>query len=68
MSTEVEIQVKSTGPGGMTAAVEVGGWKLVLDPFMLEDYLDAVEARAALADPENTERIPWEDLKGKLGL
>jgi hypothetical protein len=35
---------------------------------MLEDYLDAIEAKMALRDPENAERIQWEQLKGELGL
>ena len=56
-----------------TKAVELAGarvspTKVLVTSFMLEDYLDAIEARMALRDPENAERISWEQLKGKLGL
>ena len=34
----------------------------------LEDQLDIEEARKALADPENRERIPLEQVKAMLGL
>lgn len=34
----------------------------------LEDYLDVAAARQALANPENDERIPWEQVKTGLGL
>ena len=34
----------------------------------VEDRLLAAEARKALADPEDRERIPWERLKAELGL
>ena len=34
----------------------------------LEDYLDVAAARQALANPENDERIPWEQVKAGLGL
>ena len=34
----------------------------------LEDYLDVAAARQALANPENNERIPWEQVKAELGL
>jgi hypothetical protein len=33
-----------------------------------EDRLLAAEARKALADPENRERVPWEQLRKELGL
>lgn len=33
----------------------------------LEDYLDVAAARQALANPENNERIPWEQVKAGLG-
>jgi len=42
--------------------------KVHLTKFMLEDYLDAIDAKLALADPDNTERIRWEQLKEDLGL
>ena len=34
----------------------------------LEDRDDLEAARAALADPENAELIPWEQVKAELGL
>ena len=34
----------------------------------LEDYLDVAAAHQALANPENNERIPWEQVKAGLGL
>lgn len=34
----------------------------------LEDRLDLEEARRALADPENRERVRWEKVKAELGL
>lgn len=34
----------------------------------LEDRDDLEAARAALADPENAEPIPWEQVKADLGL
>jgi prevent-host-death family protein len=34
----------------------------------LEDRDDLEAARAALADPENAESIPWEQVKADLGL
>lgn len=34
----------------------------------LEDAQDLDEARAALADPANRDRIAWSDLKTQLGL
>jgi hypothetical protein len=42
--------------------------KVSLTGFMLEDYLDAIDAKMALADPENADRIEWERLKAELGL
>jgi hypothetical protein len=70
MST-LEITRKSAGPEGSTIAPEqqapLAG-KILLAPFMLEDYVDALEAHAALEDPENSQRIPWEQLRDKLGL
>jgi hypothetical protein len=42
--------------------------KLRLAPFMQEDYIDSLAARHALSDPENTERVPWQQLKDQLGL
>ena len=34
----------------------------------LEDARDLDEVRAALADPENRDRVAWDDLKLRLGL
>jgi len=34
----------------------------------LEDARDLDDVRAALADPDNRERIGWDDLKAQLGL
>jgi prevent-host-death family protein len=34
----------------------------------LEDRDDVEAARAALADPDNQEEIPWEQVKADLGL
>lgn len=34
----------------------------------LEDARDLDEVRAALADPENRDRIGWEELKTRLGI
>jgi prevent-host-death family protein len=33
----------------------------------LEDARDLDEVRAALADPENQDRIPWDELKARIG-
>jgi hypothetical protein len=64
MSTIPEIKPRSAAPA--SAPVAPGTVQLV--GFMLEDYLDAIEAKLALAKPENTERIRWEQLKDELGL
>jgi len=61
MSTIPEATVK-------TAASPVAPPKVLVDHFMLEDYLDAIDAKMALADPENADRIEWEQLKAELGL
>ena len=50
------------------AGARVAPAKVQLTSFMLEDYLDAIDAKMALRDPENAERIQWEQLKGELGL
>jgi prevent-host-death family protein len=34
----------------------------------IEDAIDLADLEAALADPANRERIPWEDVKRQLGL
>jgi hypothetical protein len=49
---------------------ERGGCGLIaiVDPEELEDYLDLQDALEAEADPENQERIPWEQVKKELGL
>jgi prevent-host-death family protein len=33
----------------------------------IEDAQDLDEVRAALADPENHDRIPWDELKARIG-
>ena len=72
MTTDVEINKKSAGPEGATAVQDrttpSGGSKILMSPFMLEDYVDAVMAHTAMNDPENREPIPWERLKEQLGL
>jgi hypothetical protein len=40
----------------------------LVDPEDLEDYLDLQDALEAEANPENQERIPWEQVKQELGL
>lgn len=48
---------------------QVGSRQLaVVDLEELEDYLDLQDAIAAEANPENQERIPWEQVKQELGL
>ena len=71
MSTVPEIKPKSAGPAGVSAspgASVVGRSKVCLSTFMDEDYLDSIEAKLALNDPDNTERIRWQQLKEELGL
>jgi prevent-host-death family protein len=34
----------------------------------IEDAIDLADLDAALADPANQKRIPWEDVKRQLGL
>lgn len=47
----------------------VGSGELaIVDTEDLEDYLDLQDALAAEADPENQERISWEQVKQELGL
>lgn len=40
----------------------------IVDPEDLEDYLDLQDALDAEADPENQQRIFWEQVKQELGL
>jgi hypothetical protein len=74
MSTKtVEIKPKAAGPAGSTEAIgqsrpALAGFKVRISPFMLEDHIDAIAAKAALADPENREHVNWEELKARLGL
>lgn len=44
------------------------GELIIVDPEDLEDYLDLQDAIAAEANPENQQRIPWEQVKKELGL
>ncbi|MCL1470970.1 hypothetical protein [Argonema antarcticum] len=47
----------------------VGSGELaIVDSEDLEDYLDLQDALAAEADPENQQRISWEQVKQELGL
>ena len=65
-----------SGPEGLTLAADQASlpreagptFKIELVGFMQEDYLDALEARAALEDPANSDRIPWDQLRERLGL
>ena len=34
----------------------------------LQESLDLEEARKALSNPENDERIPWKEVKARIGL
>ncbi|MEX2548554.1 MAG: type II toxin-antitoxin system prevent-host-death family antitoxin [Chloroflexota bacterium] len=34
----------------------------------LEDVLDLAAARRALADPENAQTIPWDEVRARLGI
>jgi len=49
----------------VTAVVPIEDLELI---EALEDARDLDDVRAALADPENRERIAWDDLKVQLGL
>ncbi|MBD1810065.1 hypothetical protein H6F98_32135 [Microcoleus sp. FACHB-SPT15] len=40
----------------------------IVKPEDIEDYLDWQDALEAEANPENQERIPWEQVKQELGL
>ncbi len=40
----------------------------VIDSEDLEDLLDVRDAIIAESNPENQERIPWEDIQKELGL
>ena len=74
MSPTIEITRKSVGPEGASLSGDQPpvpaptSFKVHLTGFMLEDYVDAVEARAALNDPDNAERVPWEQVRERLGL
>lgn len=74
MSTPiVEIKQKSVGPEGAVVLQGEAGLfrkrlKIQLISFMLDDYIDSIAAKQALADPDNAERVPWEQLKERLGL
>jgi len=72
MTTDVEINKKSAGPEGATAVPDQktpsGGAKILMSPFMLEDYVDAVIVHTAINDPDNAEPIPWAQIKEQLGL
>ncbi|AFZ13794.1 hypothetical protein Cri9333_2955 [Crinalium epipsammum PCC 9333] len=44
------------------------GQMAIVDSEDLEDYLDLQEAIEAEANPENQERLSWEEVKQELGL
>jgi hypothetical protein len=46
----------------------VNGNLAVIDAEELEDLLDVRDAMMAEADPENKERVSWENVKQNLGL
>jgi hypothetical protein len=46
----------------------VNGNLAVIDAEELEDLLDVRDARMAEADPQNKERVSWENVKQNLGL
>ncbi|MEM8642921.1 MAG: hypothetical protein AAGG51_29510 [Cyanobacteria bacterium P01_G01_bin.54] len=46
----------------------IQGKLAIIDAEELEDLLDVRDAIAAEADPDNQERIDWEDIKQELGL
>lgn len=67
--SDITVKPKSSGPEGATLATpRRGGVKIRLQGFMLEDYLDSVAANEALRDPQNTERVSWQQVKDQLGL
>jgi prevent-host-death family protein len=49
----------------VAAIVPIGDLELL---ERLEDEVDLLAARDALADPENAVPIPWEQVKSELGL
>ena len=49
----------------MAAVVPIDALELI---EAIEDARDLDDVRAALADPENRERIGWDELKAQLGL
>jgi hypothetical protein len=69
MSTEVEVKFPA-GPERAPDATARPSRPLYVyfADFMLEDYIDAVQARASLEDPANAERVPWDQLKERLEL
>ena len=72
MSSTIDVK-HPAGPEGAALPPDAlsrpsGSVRFYFANFMLEDYIDAAEARAALEDPANAERVPWEQLKERLGL
>ncbi|HIK54884.1 MAG TPA: hypothetical protein IGS37_06960 [Synechococcales cyanobacterium M55_K2018_004] len=46
----------------------IQGKLVIIDADELEDLLDVKDAILAEADPENQERVTWEDVKQELNL
>jgi hypothetical protein len=65
---------KSAAPSGVSIVVDRSVVRrrrafIVRAPhFMLEDAVDAALANAALANPENKDRIDWKLVREQLGL
>jgi prevent-host-death family protein len=53
----------------LAALIPIDDYRMLLRmEEALEDHLDLEEAREALKDPRNRERIPWKKVKKDLGL
>jgi hypothetical protein len=75
--SQIGIGLKSAAPAGVHADSPAGVSKVrsayrirfarFMEPEILEDVVDLIRARRALADPSN-QPIPWEQIKRDLGL
>ena len=66
-----DVELKSAAPSGVSTVADRPYRRALvvrIPNFMLEDVVDAAEARAALANPENASPVPWNTLKEQLGL